>query len=84
MQKARFDVSASTNNSAAQATSLQNVVFKMSDAPGTQHQGLFIESGKWPSAQAVADKEQDFHSGPILIFLIRFRRFHERLGLLRW
>ena len=32
----------------AQATSLQNVVFKMSDAPGTQHQGLFIESGKRP------------------------------------
>ena len=29
----------------AQATSIQNVVFLMSDAPGTQHQGLFIESG---------------------------------------
>ncbi|KAJ8060718.1 hypothetical protein OCU04_011023 [Sclerotinia nivalis] len=29
----------------AQATSLQNIVFKMSDANGTQHQGLFIESG---------------------------------------
>ncbi|KAH0545396.1 hypothetical protein FGG08_000537 [Glutinoglossum americanum] len=29
----------------AQATSLQNIVFKMSDAPGTQHVGLFIESG---------------------------------------
>jgi glucan 1,3-beta-glucosidase len=29
----------------AQATSLQNCVFKMSDAPGTQHQGLFIEDG---------------------------------------
>ena len=34
------------NICAAQATSLQNVVFKMSDAPGTQHQGLYIESGK--------------------------------------
>lgn len=29
----------------AQATSLQNIVFKMSDAIGTQHQGLFIEGG---------------------------------------
>ena len=30
----------------AQATSLQNCVFRMSDAAGTQHQGIFIESGK--------------------------------------
>lgn len=29
----------------AQATSLQNVVFLMSDAVGTQHQGIFIEQG---------------------------------------
>ncbi|RAL58925.1 hypothetical protein DID88_009216 [Monilinia fructigena] len=29
----------------AQATSLQNCVFKMSDAVGTQHQGLLIEGG---------------------------------------
>lgn len=29
----------------AQATSLQNIVFLMSDAPGTQHQGVFIEEG---------------------------------------
>ncbi|KAI6841775.1 glycoside hydrolase family 55 protein [Hortaea werneckii] len=29
----------------AQATSIQNVQFKMSSAPGTQHQGIFIESG---------------------------------------
>lgn len=29
----------------AQATSLQNMVFNMSTAPGTQHQGIFIESG---------------------------------------
>ncbi|KAF2220187.1 pectate lyase superfamily protein-domain-containing protein [Elsinoe ampelina] len=28
-----------------QATSLQNIIFRMSDAPGTQHQGIFIESG---------------------------------------
>jgi hypothetical protein len=28
-----------------QATSLQNIVFKMSTANGTQHQGLFIEEG---------------------------------------
>ncbi len=31
----------------AQATSLQNCVFQMSDAAGTQHQGIFIEGGKW-------------------------------------
>jgi glucan 1,3-beta-glucosidase len=29
----------------AQATSLQNVVFEMSSAPGTRHTGLFCESG---------------------------------------
>ena len=29
----------------AQATSLQNMVFTMCSAPGTQHVGLFIESG---------------------------------------
>lgn len=29
----------------AQATSLQNVQILMSSAPGTQHQGLFIENG---------------------------------------
>ncbi|TEY82442.1 hypothetical protein BOTCAL_0029g00310 [Botryotinia calthae] len=29
----------------AQATSLQNIVFQMSDAVGTQQQGLFIEGG---------------------------------------
>lgn len=28
-----------------QATSIQNVVFQMSQAPNNQHQGLFIESG---------------------------------------
>jgi glucan 1,3-beta-glucosidase len=32
----------------AQATSLQNIVFNMSDAPGTQHVGLYIESGMSP------------------------------------
>ena len=30
----------------AQATSLQNLVFRMSEAKGTQHQGILIESGK--------------------------------------
>lgn len=29
----------------AQATSLQNCLFLMSDAPGTKHKGLFIEDG---------------------------------------
>ena len=32
----------------AQSTSLQNVVFHMSDAPGTQHRGMLIEDGKPP------------------------------------
>ena len=49
-----FDVTAVPSSSAAygihwptaQATSLQNCVFKMSDAPGTQHEGIFIEGGK--------------------------------------
>jgi glucan 1,3-beta-glucosidase len=31
----------------AQATSLQNIVFQMSDVPGTQHNGIFIESGAY-------------------------------------
>ena len=31
----------------AQATSLQNIVFKMSAAAGTQHVGLFCESGAY-------------------------------------
>jgi len=31
----------------AQATSLQNIVFQMSDVPGTQHNGIFIESGPY-------------------------------------
>jgi glucan 1,3-beta-glucosidase len=34
----------------AQATSIQNVVFQLSAAPGTQHVGLFIESGAWNSS----------------------------------
>jgi glucan 1,3-beta-glucosidase len=29
----------------SQATSLQNVVFKMSQAAGTKHQGVYIENG---------------------------------------
>lgn len=29
----------------AQATSLQNIVFQMSSASGTQHEGVFVESG---------------------------------------
>ena len=33
----------------AQATSLQNIVFQMSAAPGTQHVGLFCESGMFYS-----------------------------------
>ncbi len=30
----------------AQATSLQNIIFRMSEVKGTQHQGLLIEDGK--------------------------------------
>ena len=30
----------------AQATSIENVVFQMSAAPGTNHVGIFCESGK--------------------------------------
>ena len=29
----------------AQATSLQNIVFLMSDSPTTGHEGVFLESG---------------------------------------
>jgi glucan 1,3-beta-glucosidase len=29
----------------AQATSLQNIAFKLSSATGTQHEGVYIESG---------------------------------------
>jgi len=32
----------------AQATSLQNLVFQMSTAAGTQHVGIFCESGMFP------------------------------------
>lgn len=35
----------------AQATSLQNLVFKMSTASGNQHVGVFIENGRWPKDQ---------------------------------
>lgn len=33
----------------AQSTSLQNIVFQMSAAPGTQHVGMFCESGTFSS-----------------------------------
>ena len=35
----------------AQATSLQNIVFQLSAASGTQHVGFFCESGKFPLQQ---------------------------------
>lgn len=31
----------------SQTTSLQNIVFKLSDAPDTKHWGLFVESGMY-------------------------------------
>lgn len=48
-----FDMTAIPGSSAAtgvhwpssQATSIQNCVFRMSEAPNNQHQGLFLESG---------------------------------------
>lgn len=44
----------------AQATSLQNLVFKMSTAAGNQHVGVFIENGKkllhFPSSNSFKDK----------------------------
>ena len=43
----------------AQATSLQNIVFKMSDAPGTQHRGIFIEEGKPQSLVREQCRETD-------------------------
>lgn len=36
----------------AQATTLQNVVFQMSDVEGNQNQGLFCESGMYPSPKS--------------------------------
>jgi glucan 1,3-beta-glucosidase len=33
----------------AQATSIQNVIIRMTQAAGSQHQGLFIENGKPPA-----------------------------------
>jgi glucan 1,3-beta-glucosidase len=50
-----FDMTAIPGSSAAtgihwptaQATSLQNLVFLMNDMAGTQHQGVFIEDGKF-------------------------------------
>lgn len=34
----------------SQATSLQNIVFRMSDAVGTQHQGIVTEAGTFSSS----------------------------------
>ncbi|KAL2016783.1 hypothetical protein VTK56DRAFT_2996 [Thermocarpiscus australiensis] len=53
----------------SQATSLSNIVFNMSDAPGNQHQGLFIEEGSggyigdlvfYGGAQAMSIGNQQF------------------------
>ena len=55
----------------AQATSLQNCIFKMSDAPGTQHQGIFIEQGRIPSP---GDGPSGLHRG---LTKSRLWRFHE-------
>ncbi|KAH9887450.1 putative Exo-beta-1,3-glucanae [Xylariomycetidae sp. FL2044] len=42
----------------SQATSLQNIIFKMSTAPGTLHEGIYVEAG---SGGFVSDLE--FHGG---------------------
>lgn len=39
----------------AQATSLQNIVFKMSTASGNQHVGVFIENGEYSKALLRSD-----------------------------
>lgn len=41
----------------AQATSVQNIVFYMSDAPGTKHTGLFIEDGMFWSIQSYEGRD---------------------------
>ena len=54
----------------AQATSLQNIVFRMSSNAGTKHQGIFIEEGENQSNGKAESIE-------IQIDEIRLRRFHE-------
>lgn len=58
----------------AQATSLQNIVFYLNDAPGTQHQGVFIEEG---SGMLTRSKESDATDTDF------YRWLHDRLGRLR-
>ena len=47
----------------AQATSLQNVVFQMSAASGTQHVGLFCESGTFVSPKALGPYQTRLMTG---------------------
>jgi hypothetical protein len=56
----------------AQATSIQNVVFQMSQASGTQHVGLFIESGTSFPYHNIIDFQQ---------INFRFRRLHDRFDV---
>ncbi len=58
----------------AQATSLQNLVFRMSQAKGTQHQGILIEAGEFPTQGNVstvhAAYEHDVGSGGFMSDLV--------------
>ena len=46
----------------AQATSLQNMVFELSADEGTQHQGIFCESGEWPPPPSTPSLGRDYPS----------------------
>ena len=47
----------------AQATSLQNIVFKMASVQGTQHQGIYIEAGKVMKHEDMDDALLTSHTG---------------------
>jgi glucan 1,3-beta-glucosidase len=54
----------------AQATSLQNCVFKLSQASGTKHVGVFIENGQPYSPICIAIANKSTGSGGFLTDLV--------------
>lgn len=60
----------------AQATSLQNIVFQMSEASGTQHVGVFCESGTSNASRTPAQL--------FLITYLRLGRICLGFGVQRW
>lgn len=56
----------------SQATNIQNIVFRMSTAPDTQQQGIFMEEGTLRIAVFGPDSD-----------ILRVRWLHGRLGFLR-